>query len=445
MSDMTSQTRTEEVAHPAAQGGKLLLLGVNHTTAPIAVRERLAIPVHRLANATRTLADQPGIREALILSTCNRVEILTVQDGVEQEQAEVRAGLQAPTLSVIRFLHDYLQIRETDIEPHVYEYHERDAIRHLFRVASSLDSMVVGEPQILGQVKQSWTVGREVGAVKTTLDPLLQRAFSVAKKVRTETQIGNTTVSVASVAAELARKIFGSLAGKTVLLVGAGKMSDLTARHLIQQGATTLLVANRTESKAQAIADALRTPAITTGVIPIDQLHEQAHRADIVITSTGAGQVFTPESARAVLQRRKNRPVFFIDIAVPRDVAPEVNKVDGCFVYDIDDLQQVAMQNKAVRNREAEAAESIVTREVARYSDRISQAPVTESIKELLLGAEEVRQHEMARVVHQLTREPLTPEQLAAVERLTKSLTGKLLHPQIAALREMASERDADD
>jgi glutamyl-tRNA reductase len=440
-----SHLKIVDATQPAVHNSRLLLLGVNHTTAPIAVRERLAIPGHRLADATRTLADQPGIREALILSTCNRVEILTVQDGVDQENAEQRAGLQAPTLSVIKFLHDYLQIRETDLEPHVYEYRERDAIRHLFRVASSLDSMVVGEPQILGQVKQSWTVAREVGAVKTMLDPLLQRAFSVAKKVRTETQIGNTTVSVASVAAELARKIFGSLAGKTVLLVGAGKMSDLTARHLIQQGAMTLLVANRTESKAQAIADALRTPTITTGVIPLDQLHEQAYRADIVITSTGAGQIFTVESARALLQRRKNRPVFFIDIAVPRDVAPEVNKVDGCFVYDIDDLQQVAMQNTAVRSREAEAAESIVTREVARYSDRISQAPVTESIKELLLGAEEVRQQEIARTLHQLTREPLSADQLAAIDRLTKSLTGKLLHPQIAALREMAAERESND
>jgi glutamyl-tRNA reductase len=444
-----SHLKAEDEVHATPQtppsSSRLLLLGVNHTTAPIAVRERLAIPGHRLADATRTLAHQPGIREALILSTCNRVEILTVQDGEDEESAELRAGLQAPTLSVIRFLHDYLQIRETDLEPHVYEYRERDAIRHLFRVASSLDSMVVGEPQILGQVKQSWTVGREVGAVKTMLDPLLQRAFSVAKKVRTETQIGNTTVSVASVAAELARKIFGSLTGKTVLLVGAGKMSDLTARHLIQQGATMLLVANRTESKAQTIADGLRTPTITTGVIPLDQLHEQAHRADIVITSTGAGQVFTPEKARALLQRRKNRPVFFIDIAVPRDVAPEVNKVDGCFVYDIDDLQQVAMQNKAVRNREAEAAESIVTREVERYTARISQAPVRESIKELLLGAEEVRQQEIARTLHQLTREPLSAEQFAAVDRLTKSLTGKLLHPQIAALREMAADRESEE
>ncbi len=423
---------------------KLLLLGVNHTTAPIDIRERLAIPTHRLADATRMLAEQPGIREALILSTCNRVELLTVQDeGVRGEALDGEGA--APMLSMIHFLNEYLQVETADIQPHVYEFRERDAIRHLFRVASSLDSMVVGEPQILGQVKQSWTVGREVGAVKSTLDPLLQRAFSVAKKVRTETQIGSSTVSVASVAAELARQIFASLAGTTGLLVGAGKMSDLTARHLIQQGATTLLVSNRTESRAQVIADALRTPSITTGVIPLDQLHQQAHRADIVITSTGAGQVFTTENTRSLLQRRKNRPVFFIDIAVPRDVAPAVNDLEGCFVYDIDDLQQVAMQNKAVRHHEAEAAESIVSREVARYSDRLSHASSTEAIKQLMLEAEALRQHEVTRTLQQLARQPLTEEQIAAVDRLTKSLTGKLLHPQIAALREEENDNELED
>jgi glutamyl-tRNA reductase len=424
---------------------KLLLLGVNHTTAPIEVRERLAIPTHRLADATRTLAHQPGVREALILSTCNRVELLTVQDGPESQGGEA-----APMLSMIQFLNEYLQVPATDIQAHVYEFREREAIRHLFRVASSLDSMVVGESQILGQVKQSWSVAREVGAIRSTgdssstLDPLLQRAFSVAKKVRTETQIGNSTVSIPSVAAELARKIFGSLAGKTVLLVGAGKMSDLAARHLIQQGALTLLVANRTESRAQAIADALRTPSITTGVIPLDQLHDQAHRADVVITSTGAGQIFTKESGRTLLHRRKNRPMFFIDIAVPRDVAPEVNELDGCFVYDIDDLQQIAMQNRAVRSHEAEAAESIVSREVRRYSNRLAQAPATDAIKHLLLSAETLREQELARITQQLAREPLTESQLAAVERLTKSLTGKLLHPQIAALRD-EDQKDSDD
>ena len=416
----------------------IVVVGLSHRTAPVEVREKLALSADVLPELLARLSARPELSESMFLSTCNRVEVFAAAPHAE--------GLLAATRAVREVLAQQGGATGDEaMAPYLYERTGQAAVRHIFRVAASLDSMVMGEPQILGQVKQSWTVGREVGAVKTTLDPLLQRAFSVAKKVRTETQIGNTTVSVASVAAELARKIFGSLSGKTVLLVGAGKMSDLTARHLIQQGATTLLVANRTEAKAQSIADALRTPAITTGVIPLDQLHQQAHRADIVITSTGAGQVFTPESARAVLQRRKNRPVFFIDIAVPRDVAPEVNKVDGCFVYDIDDLQQVAMQNKAVRNREAEAAESIVTREVARYSDRISQAPVTESIKELLLSAEEVRQQEIARTIHQLAREPLTPDQLAAIDRLTKSLTGKLLHSQISALREMAAERESDD
>jgi glutamyl-tRNA reductase len=417
--------------------GSILLLGVNHTTAPLDVRERLAIPVSRLADATRTLAHQPGVREALILSTCNRVELLTVQDAPQSSSV--------PPMGMLRFLHDYLNLPANEIEPHVYEFREREAIRHLFRVASSLDSMVVGEPQILGQVKQSWTVAREVGAVRSTLDPLLQRAFSVAKKVRTETQIGSSTVSIASVAAELARKIFGSLNGKTVLIVGAGKMSDLAARHLIQQGATTLLVSNRTEARAEKIADSLRTPSITTGVIPFEQLHEQSHRADIVITSTGAGHVFTPDRARALLQRRRNRPVFFIDIAVPRDVAPEINKLEGCFVYDMDDLQQVAAQNQAVRSREAEAAESIVSREVELYGERLAQAPAAQAIKQLMLEAEALRQQELARTAQRLSPQPLTPEQQAAIEALTKSLTAKLLHPQIAALRGAANASESDE
>ena len=402
----------------------LLLVGVNHTTAPLSVRERLAIPTDRLAEATRTLVHEPGIHEGLILSTCNRVELLTVHD---------------PSASPMGFLEHYLHLRSAEVEPHVYQHHGSEAVRHLFRVACSLDSMVVGESQILGQVKQSFAVAREVGAVKATLDPLLQRAFSVAKRVRTETQIGTTTVSVASVAADLARKIFGTLQGKTVLLVGAGKMSDLAARHLIQQGATTLLVSNRTESRAERIADNLRTPAITTGVIPFEQLHAEAHRADIIITSTGAGQVFVPAQARALLGRRRNRPMFFIDIAVPRDVAPEVNSVEGCFVYDIDDLQQVAQGNRAGRTREAEAAERIVLAEVQRYTERLAQAPATEAIKLLMAEAEVVRQAELAR---SLARLQLTPEQQAAVEAMTRSLTAKLLHPQIAALR---VKRDGDE
>ncbi len=423
-------------AAAAVSPNSLLLVGVNHTTAPIAVRERLAIPSERLAEATRTLIHEPGVREGMILSTCNRVELLTVCD----------PAAAPPLLTPVRFFHRFLELSSAEVEPHLYQFRESEAVRHLFRVASSLDSMIVGEPQILGQVKQSFAVAREVGAIRSTgafssvLDPLLQRAFSVAKRVRTETQIGATTVSVASVAADLARKIFGSLRNKTVLLVGAGKMSDLTARHLIQQGATTLLVSNRTEARAERIADALRTPAITTGVIPFDQLYDQAHRADIILTSTGAytergTHIFTPAQARTLLARRRNRPVFFIDIAVPRDVAPEVNRIEGCFVYDIDDLQQVAQENRAGRTREAEAAERIVSSEVQRYTERLTQTPSTEAIKQLLAEAEATREAELARTLLRLQATPLNAAQAAAVEALTRSLAAKLLHPQIAALR----------
>jgi glutamyl-tRNA reductase len=427
-----------------AKFGSLLLVGVNHTTAPLEVRERLAIPVARLADATRSLAGQPGIREALILSTCNRVELLTVSEIADGSPADSESAI------ALNFLHEYLNVPTAAVTPHMYTLREREAIRHLFRVASSLDSMVVGEPQILGQVKESWSIAREVGAISSTgafssmLDPLLQRAFSVAKRVRTETQIGSSSVSIASVAAELARKIFGSLPNKTILLVGAGKMSDLAAKHLIQQGATTLLVSNRTEARAEKIADALRTPTITTGVIPFVQLYEQAHRADIVITSTGAGQVFAIEQARELIHRRRNRPVFFIDIAVPRDVDPAVNDVEGCFVYDIDDLQQVAQENQIQRSREAETAESIVQMEAERYGERLALAPATEAIKQLQSIAETVREAELSRATQRLANMsvPLTPEQQTVIEHLTRSLTNKLLHPQIVALRNNSKQKE---
>ena len=402
----------------------LILLGINHNTAPIEVRERLAIAPSRLADATRALAHQPGIREALILSTCNRVELLTVQDAAQSTPENP---------GTLNFLYEYLNIPATDLQPHLYEFREREAIRHLFRVASSLDSMVVGEPQILGQVKASYTTAREVGAVSTTLEGLLQRAFTVAKRVRNETQIGSSSVSIASVAVDLARKIFGSLEGKTVLLVGAGKMSELAARHLIQQGAASILVANRTQSRAEQIAQ-----DFNGHVIPFDQIYEQADRADIVITSTGAPQkIFGRSHGQHFLHRRRNRPMFFIDIAVPRDVDPRMNEVEGCFVYDIDDLQQVAQANLADRSREAEAAETIVSREVDKYQQRLQSRDAVPAIVTLQQNAEAIREAELARAAKRLAA--LTPDQQAAVEALTRSLTAKLLHPQLVALRRSES------
>jgi len=404
----------------------LVLLGINHHTAPIEVRERLAIPAGRLGDAIRTLMHQPGIREGLILSTCNRVELLTLQEGAPTSNADL-----------LRFLHEYFAVAPASLTPHLYEYREREAVRHLFRVASSLDSMVVGEPQILGQVKESYTVAREVGAVSGSLDTLIQRAFTVAKKVRSETQIGSSSVSIASVAVDLARKIFGSLDGKTVLLVGAGKMSELAARHLIQQGASNILVANRTIERAEKIAAQFRGQ-----VVPFDELYDQAARADIVITSTGAPQkLFSRSHGQQFLQSRRNRPMFFIDIAVPRDVDPAMNQVEGCFVYDIDDLQQVATANLADRSREAAAAETIVAREVEKYQQRAQSLDVAPAIRNLQEHAENLRQTELRRSAGRLAG--LTEEQQAAVESLTRSLTNKFLHAPMTALRDAAREGDA--
>lgn len=425
-----------EVASPAQtiSGSGLVLVGINHTTAPIEIRERLAIAAGRLAEATRTLVAQPGFREGLILSTCNRVEFVTHAE----EPADGTARL-------LGFLHEYFSVPPGSVEPHLYQLRGPEAVRHIFRVASSLDSMVVGEPQILGQVKDAWTVAREVGAVGGTLDPLLQRAFSVAKRVRTETEIGSSSVSIASVAVDLARKIFGALEGKTVLVVGAGKMSELAARHLVRHGASRILVTNRTEERARRMAESLRAQgdardpgALTTEVIAFSAIHTEAPRADIVITSTGSPEhLFARSHARQFLDRRRHRPMFFIDIAVPRDVDPRMNEVEGCFVYDIDDLQQVAQANQADRHREAEAAERIVAEEVALYQEQMRTREIGPAIRALQQQAEAIREAEVARTLSRLAGSgaALTPAQQAAIETMTRALAGKLIHPRIIALK----------
>ncbi|HWZ51187.1 MAG TPA: glutamyl-tRNA reductase [Granulicella sp.] len=447
-SSATGNTASE--SNPSTGARTLVLLGLNHNTAPVEIRERLSVPAARLADATRSLLHQPGIREGLILSTCNRIEILTTQECLDslnsqdsQSSPNSEAAPSATAPGLARFLEEYFSIPAATLAPHLYEFRERDAIRHLFRVACSLDSMVVGEPQILGQVKESYSVAREVGAVSTTLEGLLQRAFTVAKRVRSETEIGSASVSIASVAVDLARKIFGSLHGKTVLLVGAGEMSELAARHLIQHGAASLLVTNRTQSRAEKLAAELRGPNRTTAVIPFDDLYAQADRADIVITSTGAPQkIFGRSHGQHLLQRRRNRPMFFIDIAVPRDVDPRMNEVEGCFVYDIDDLQQVAQANQANRSREAAQAEAIVRKEVDKYQQRLSARDSVPAILALQQSAEAIREAELARAAKRLG--PLTPAQQAAVEALTRSLTAKLLHPQLVALRRGNSESNPE-
>ena len=401
----------------------LTIIGVNHKTAPIELRERIAISRDELPETTRALAAVPGVAECMIVSTCNRVELL--------------ASVESPQTDLTAFLHRHFGLDPALLAPHVYQHHDQEAVRHLFRVAASLDSMVVGEPQILGQVKEAFAVARASGTVGGQLEHLLQSAFAAAKKVRSETEIGSNSVSIASVAVELARKIFGSLQGRTVFLVGAGKMSELAARHLVQQGAGAILVTNRTLERARQLAE-----PFDGRVIPFDQLYEAATEADIVISSTGAPHpIFRREHGQQFMHRRRNRPMFFIDIAVPRDVDPAVNKLDGIFVYDIDDLQAVAASHMAERSREAGDAEALVAGEVERFHQRQRTVNVAPAIVALQRQAEEIRQAELRRIHARIGT--LTAEQLAAVEALTRGLVNKFLHPPMQALKQAARENDA--
>jgi glutamyl-tRNA reductase len=400
---------------------KLVIVGVNHKTAPIALREKIAISREELPETTRALAAVRGVTECMIVSTCNRVELLAAVDG---------------TADLTDFLHQHFGLERSLLEPHIYEQRDRDAVRHLFRVAASLDSMVVGEPQILGQVKEAFAVARATGTVAGQLEHLLQSAFAAAKKVRTETQIGSNSVSIASVAVEMARKIFGSLQGRTVFLVGAGKMSELAARHLVQQGAGTILVSNRTQERARLMAD-----EFNGRVIPFDQLYEAATEADIVISSTGAPHpIFRKEHGLRFMQKRRNRPMFFIDIAVPRDVDPDMNNVEGVFVYDIDDLQAVATAHMEERSREAGDAEALIAAEVERFHERQRAVNVAPAIVALQHQAEEIRQAELKRVQARLGT--LTADQVAALEVLTRGLVNKFLHPPMQALKQAARENN---
>jgi glutamyl-tRNA reductase len=400
------------------------LIGVNHRTAPVEVRERFAVSEKQLPEALQSLVRHPGISEGLIVSTCNRVEVL--------------AGLTNGSCDLREFLSQYFHVERAEFESYTYEFREKEAIRHLFRVASSLDSMVVGEPQILGQVKEAYAVARAMGAVHSELDALLTRSFAVAKKVRNETAIASSAVSIASVAVDLAKKIFGDLKGKTVFLVGAGKMCELAARHLLSNGAESIFVSNRTYDRAQHLATKFHGHAVR-----FDDLYSTVDKADIIISSTGAPHaIFRREHGEQFMARRRNRPMFFIDIAVPRDVDPALNHLDGIFVYDIDDLQQVVASNVADRKREAVQAEEIVALEVERFHEKLQQHDVVPTILSLQEYLENIRQAEIDR--HRGKFGEITPQQEAAIDALTKAMINKIMHTPIVALKSAAKSPQAE-
>ena len=408
----------------------LVLVGLNHKTAPVEVRECLAPEQDQVPEMLRQGLGLPGVREMLMLSTCNRVEVLAAaRDGQE-------AGLA---------LCDWLtRGRQADpklVKNSLYLHLDEQAVRHLFRVAASLDSLVLGEPQILGQIKEAYRLASQLGTTSAVLNRLLHKTFQVAKRVRSETNIGGSAVSISYAAVELAKKIFDDLHGLQALLVGAGEMAELAAEHLVAAGVAGLSVANRTLERAVELNRRLGRGS--GAAYSLEELPRALSSVDIVITSTGSPQpVVSSELARAALRKRRGRPIFFIDIAVPRDVEPAVAQVDGCFVYDIDDLTQVVEANRAQRQEEAQEAERIVSQEVLKFSQWLRSLEVTPTIAALTGKAERLRAAEVERTLKDLGG--LTPEQAQALDRLTKALVKKMLHDPIMFLKSDAHSKSEE-
>jgi glutamyl-tRNA reductase len=399
----------------------LLLIGVNHRTAPVEVRERMNIAESHLAQAVSDLVHCDGIREGLILSTCNRVEVLvSAEEGVDAE-------------SILRnFLADHHGFEIGPYERFFYHYQQQEVVHHLFRVAASLDSMVMGEPQILGQLKHAYFVANEAGGLSGRLKEIVNQALAVAKRVRRETALGSAAVSVSSAAVELAKKIFGSLEDKTIFVIGAGKMSELAAKHLLRSGAGAIYVTNRTYERAVQLAAAFHGTAV-----PFEQHFDHLTKADVVISSTGApGYILDKELVSRLLSARRNRPMFFVDIAVPRDIDPQVNELDNAFVYNIDDLEQVIESNKKQREREAVWAEEIVQEEVRKTMRRLASRDLAPTIVALEDRVNAIREGEIERYSSRLAG--LTAEQRRAVDALTRGMLNKILHGPITELKSCA-------
>jgi glutamyl-tRNA reductase len=399
-------------------------LGVNHKTAPVAIREKMAFSGD-CQTALLAIRDIPGCGECCFLSTCNRVEVLFTGKDVDAAAAGVR-----------RFLFANTNLEDEEAQRYSYYHQGQDAVRHIFRVASSLDSMIVGEPQILGQLKDAYRDASDVKATGVILNKLLHKAFSVAKRIRTETNIGSSAVSISYAAVELAKKIFGDLQGRKVLLIGAGEMAELAAQHLISQGIANVIVANRTFERAAKLARTFNGKAVG-----LDELVAQLEEVDIIISSTGApGLVLKADDVRPVMRQRMNSPLFLIDIAVPRDLDPALNDLDNVYLYDIDDLKNVVEGNKAEREKEAQRAERIVEDETLKFMQWLEGMGVSPTIVALRQKAEEIRQAEFARTQPQLYG--LAAKELKKIDAMTSAIINKLLHNPMMFLKANSSSAD---
>lgn len=401
-----------------------ILLGVNHKTTPVEVREKIALS-SGYEEPLQVLRQIPGCRECYLLSTCNRVEVLVIGEPGPELEEQLISFLFGQNLPV------------ADCRDYVYVHNGIEAVNHLFTVAASLDSLIVGEAQILGQLKEAYRYASGFQCTGPLLNRLLHKAFSVAKRIRTETGIGSSAVSISSAAVELARKIFGDLKDKRVLLVGAGEMAELAAQHLVGQGVVSVTVANRTLARAVDLAKRFNGQAVS-----FDELLTQLENADIIISSTGAPNIILQkDQVKPVMRTRRNKPLFFIDIAVPRDLDPKLNDLENVYLYDIDDLSQVVEMNRSERDREALKAGRIVEEETLKFQRWHEGMALTPTIQDLRRKADEICRLELEKTLSRMSA--LSDKERQSLEKMAVAITSKILYDPLQYLKSDAcGDRD---
>ncbi len=404
----------------------IVIVGLSHKTAPIDIREKVAFSPTAMEEPLHQVLALPAVSEAVIVSTCNRVELYVISRQTDAAITEIK-----------KFLADFHNLDLEILERHLYDFEGVAAIQHALRVASSLDSMMIGEPQILGQIKTAYGYACEYKTVGLILNRFMNKAFSVAKRVRNETAIASNAVSVSFAAVELARKIFDSLENKTVMLIGAGEMCELAAKHFVNNGVSKVLVTNRTFSRAEKLAKEFDGIAVS-----FDNFREQLHRVDIVLSSTGApAYILDAKKLKQVCKERRYKPMFLIDIAVPRDIDPAANKLDSIYLYDVDDLQGVVQANLKERQKEASKAELIINEEVVQFQNWLATLEVKPTIVALRQQMEQVRQTEMEKTLSSL--KALSDKERKAIESMTSAIVNKILHHPTHVLKQTSTGDDS--
>jgi len=403
----------------------LILVGVNHKTTPVEIREKLAFTKGKIEESVDRLFNFPDIIEHTILSTCNRVEIYA------------RANCQDSAIKAIKqFICDFHEVSPVELEDHFYSYRNEEAVEHLFRVSSSLDSMILGEAQILGQVKDAYSLAKDLRSTGLVLNQLFEKAFSIAKKVREETGIAERSVSISSAAVELAQKIFDDLENRTVMLVGTGEMAELAAKHLISYGVKTVYVTSRTYDRAANLARTLNGSALD-----FEAFKNELHRADIVITSTSAPNfIIKKEMVEKAIHERKNKPIFFIDIAVPRDIEPDVNDLENIYLYDIDDLHVVVSANMKEREKEADNAMNFISQEVTKFNNWVGTLDAVPTIVEIRKKAENIRMQEIEKTLKKISY--LSEDDKKLLRQMSSSMVNKILHKPTIKLKQKTQSED---